>query len=433
MLTTGVQDMPLSAIRIFSPIKGYLSEEVLAHNIKSREDARKLGPFCDSTHSELMLWVNWGTRKNNRKTKPYFRRYAGKRETEQYFKTRIRDEFLIVEKGRTTHIHQKVQNCLISAINKLINNQIPINWGFIDNWMSDFPLTGNLLSEVVKAEKEYKIRPSFYDGEYRLDIALIGEKIYSKPIILGAIEIEYTHEAELLRTLICKSCGFPIFTLSVKDVKEEDITEEWCLQRLCETTENSEDNRRRNYIYIHNMLYPVFLSKYDGWGLNEKHQYLVFLKEEKLGELLKLLNTLKECLKLSNAEVTIMVQNLNPNDKGSVTMFENEGSIAGSDWREYNQKSFIRIVLKRPKNKTGSIYKFHLALTQLLTLRFDCLVGYKIETSHIYKDKDSQIWHLRQPEFVPGKLLPVWHEKRFCPKRISEPVRRILELMPRKI
>lgn len=425
--------MPLCAIRIFSPIKGFLSEEILANDIKSREDARKLGPFLDSTGNELMLWVNWGIRRDGRKIRPYFRRYADKKETERYLQVRISEEFEVLEKARSNSFHQKIQNHFVTAINKLINDQKSLNWVFSDPRMSDFPLTGNLLSGVVKAEKEYKIHPPFYNGEYRLDIALIGEKIYNKPIILGAIEIEYTHEAELLKTLICKSCGFPIFTLNVKDVTEENITEEWCMQRLRETTETSEDSRRRNYIYIHNMLYPVFLSNYEGWGLNEQHQYLVFLKDEKLSELQKLLNTLKVCLKLSNAEVNIMVVNLNPNDKGSIKMFENEGSIAGSDWQEYNSKSFLRIVMKRPKNKSGPIYKFHLSLTQLLTLRYDCLVGYKLETGHMCEDKENPIWHVKRVERVSEKPKDnVWHKKRFCPKRVSEPVRKILDLIHRK-
>lgn len=425
--------MPLSALRIFSPIKGYLSEEIHSCEIKSREDARKLGPFCDFSKSELMFWVNWGMKKDKRRIRPYFRRYAGTRETEQYLQTRIKNEFEVIERTKKTQIHQKIQDCLKSALDKMINERKSINWGFMDDRISDFPLTGNLLSDVVKVEKEYTIHPPFHNSEYRLDIALIGEKIYRKPMLLGAIEIEYTHEAELLRTLVCKSCGFPILTLDVKDIKEEGITEEWCMQRLCETTENSDDNRRRNYVYIHNMLYPVYLSNYDIWKLGEKHQYLVFINKEKIDELLKWLNTLKERLRLTNSIVNIMIQNLNPEDQGSISMFENEGAIAGPDWREYNEKSFMRIVLQRPKQKSGSLYKFHLVLTQLLTLYYDCLVGYKFETGHMHEDKENPIWIVKRAERVSEKnRYCIWHEKRFCPKRVSEPIRKIIDLMPKK-
>lgn len=425
--------MSRSAVRVYSPITWYLSEEIFAKDIKSREDARKLGPFCDSTHIDLMLWVNWGTRKDGRKTKPYFRRYADKKVTQQYFQKRIQEELAIVERTRTTHVHQKIQDCLESVLNKLIAKQKSLDWAYNDVRLSDFPLSGNLLSDVINVEKEYKIRPPFCDKEYRLDIALLGERIYRKPIVLGAIEIEYTHEAELLKTLLCKSCGFPIFTLNVKDAIEDEITDEWCMQRLLETTETSVDSRRRNYIYIHNMLYPVFLSNYDGWEVGGKHQYLVFNDEEQ-NELRGLLEILRQHLNLTKADVNIMVNNLNPNDQGSKTLFENEGPIAGPDWREYNPKSFIRIVLKRPKGKQGPLYKYHLALTQLLTLRYDCLVGYKLQTGHMHEDKERPIWHVKQKELVSEKSIHyTWHEKRFCPKKVSEPVRKIIELMPRRI
>lgn len=426
--------MSLSAIRVYSPISGYLSEGILAKDIKSREDARKLGPFCDSTHSEMMLWVNWGTRKDGRKIKPYFRRYADKKVAQQYFRERIQEEVTIVERTRTTHVHQKIRDCLESILNKLIEKQKAINWAYTDVRLTDFPLSGNLLSDVIRAEKEYKIRPPFCGREYRLDIALLGEKIHRKPIVLGAIEIEYTHEAELLKTLVCKSCGFPVFTLNIKDATEDEITDEWCMQRLLETSETSGNLRRRNYIYIHNMLYPVFLSNYDSWEIGEKHQYLVFITDEKLNELRGWLETLRQCLRLTKADVNIMVQNINPNDQGSKTLFENEGPIAGHDWREYNPKRFIRIILKRPREKQGPLYKYHLALTQLLTLRYDCLVGYKIQTGHMHEDKERPIWHVKRKELVSEKPIHyIWHEKRFCPKKVSEPVRKIIEFMPRKI
>jgi len=43
--------MSRSCLRIFSPIHGFLREDIEAISIKSREDARKLGPFCNSEKS----------------------------------------------------------------------------------------------------------------------------------------------------------------------------------------------------------------------------------------------------------------------------------------------------------------------------------------------------------------------------------------------
>jgi hypothetical protein len=99
----------------------------------------------------------------------------------------------------------------------------------------------------------------------------------------------------------------------------------------------------------------------------------------------------------------------------------------------YNEKSFIRIVLQRLKEKSGPLYKFHLVLTQLLTLNYDCLVGYKLETGHMHDDKENPIWVVRRAEPISEKnKYCIWHKKSFCPKRVSEPIRKIIDLMPKK-
>jgi hypothetical protein len=99
-------------------------------------------------------------------------------------------------------------------------------------------------------------------------------------VVLGAIEIEHTHEVELLKTLLYQSLGFPLFTINISDIDYDEITEEWCIKRLTETKGTSEDQRRRNYVYIHNMLYPVYLSGYESWQLGDRHQYIIFAKNE---------------------------------------------------------------------------------------------------------------------------------------------------------
>ena len=82
---------------------------------------------------------------------------------------------------------------------------------------SDFHLSGDQLKGALIAQKEYRIHPPFANF-YNLDIAILGPKIHSEKIILGAIEIEHTHEVDMLKTLLCKSLGFPLFTLDKKDV-----------------------------------------------------------------------------------------------------------------------------------------------------------------------------------------------------------------------
>ncbi|NCB26970.1 MAG: hypothetical protein EOM62_16155 [Bacteroidia bacterium] len=421
--------MPLSAIRIFSPTEGLLSEKIEAINIKGREDARKLGPFCNS-QKELMHWVRWYERSNGKKVKPHFKTYGDNKHSIRHLRTIIDREIQETEKEKKLDIHKKTQEILIKVIKKLISERKPINWAFNDIRLSDFPLTGNLLSEVVDAECEFKITPPF-TSYYHLDIALIGNVIHSKPVLLGAIEIENTHEVDLLKTLLVKSLGFPLFTVDIKDVNYEEITEDWCLQRLIETTHVSQDHRRRNYVYLHNMLYPVYLSNFESWEVTSKHQYIVFADEKEFGSLCKNINLLKESLKLSNESVSLAPVNLNSKDKGSITMFENEGALAGPSWRKYNEKSFLRLVVERPVNKQGNIYLFHLVLTQLLTLYYNCLVGYKVNSGVTNWDHKDAIWKISRKYLNPKKNPKyIFENKRFCPKRVSEPINEILSAIP---
>lgn len=380
-----------------------------------------------------MYWVNWGTKENGKKIKPYFRRYLEGKSGITHFHQRIRKEQLETENLKQRNIHKKVQETLLNALNKLLRSSRPIQWAFNDQRLTDFPLAGNLLSDVKTVEKEYRIIPPFINY-YDLDIALLGEKLCNKTIILGAIEIEYTHEVDLLKTLLCKSLGFPLFTINIRDADYEEITEEWCIKRLTETKYNSGDERRRNYVYIHNMLYPVFLTGYDDWGIGDNHQYIIFANDKEIHSLSKYIELLKTTLSLNNSDVNFIVVNRNTADKGSNTMFENEGALAGENWKEYNQNKFIRLILKRPRIKSGNIYKFHLVLTQLLTLHVDCLVGYKFDTGQSNFEKENPIWNVSRSERnLNGPPNFILHKKRFCPKRISEPVREIIKYIPKSL
>lgn len=424
--------MPDEAIRIFSPTEGFLKERIKSLKIKSREDARKVGPFCND-YKELMHWVNWGTRENDKKIKPYFRRYSDGRSAIAHFQQQPHNEHRETEKYKQRNVHKKVQETLLNTLTHLLKSNTPIEWAFNDQRITDFPLAGNLLSDVQTVEKEYRIVPPFINY-YDLDIALLGEKLFNKKIILGAIEIEYTHEVDLLKTLLCKALGFPLLTINIRDADYDQISEEWCIRRLTETKFNSDDERRRNYVYIHNMLYPVFLSGYEGWDIGDKHQYIVFAKDKEINKLSNCVDLLKTTLSLSDSDVNFVVVNRNSADKGSNTMFENEGALTGENWKEYNPNKFIRLILKRPKIKAGSIYKFHLVLTQLLTLHVDCLVGYKFDTGQSNFDQENPIWDISRSERnYNGPPNYIWHKKRFCPKRISEPVREIIKYIPKSL
>jgi hypothetical protein len=411
---------------MFSPTTpGFFREKINAREIKGREDARKIGPFFNDS-KELMSWVNWGTKKNSTKIKPYFRRYGDGIHNIRQIKKKLEEEKKDADKLKDKSIHKRTQKILKRALEQLLRENRPIRWSFKDPRLTDFFLSGDLLSNVSTVEEEFRIFPPF-TNYYSLDIALLGDKICNKPIILGAIEIEYTHEVDLLKTLLCKSLGFPLFTININDVSYGEITEEWCIKRLLETTCNSKDNRRRNYVYIHNMLYPVYLSGYESWDVGEKHQYIIFIRDDDSKKLVRYVDTLKASLSLSEDDVKLKTERKNPRDKGSITMFENEGALTGDNWKNYNPNKFFRLILKRPKRKSGNIYKFHLVLAQLLALHLDCLVGYKFDIGISNFKKDIPIWELTKIERNLSTMPKfIQHSKRFCPKRLSEPIREIM-------
>lgn len=422
--------MPKSAIRIFSPTEGLLNERIEALDIKGREDARKIGPSCNH-NKELMHWVRWYKRSSGKNVKPHFKTYGNNISNVKHLTKIIEKEVHLVEGEKKSDIHQKTQEILLTVIKKLVLQKKPISWAFNDKRLTDFSLTGNLLSDVKEARKEYKVSPPFINF-YKLDIALIGDIIHSKPIILGAIEIENTHEVDLLKTLLVKSLGFPLLTIDIKNATYSEITEEWCLKRLTETTCNSGDDRRRNYVYLHNMLYPVYLSNFKSWEVTPKHQYIIFVSDNEFENLLDTINLLKKSLRLTDKSVSLMPVKLNRKNKGSVTQFENEGALAGPSWRQYNENSFLRLIIDRPVEKQGGIYLFHLVLTQLLTLHFDCLVGYKVNSGESNWDREDTIWEISRKHLNPKKNPKyIIERKRFCPKRISEPINEIISVIPK--
>ena len=43
-------------------------------------------------------------------------------------------------------------------------------------------------------------------------------------------------------------------------------------------------------------------------------------------------------------------------------MIENEGSICGKNWKDYNDHKYIRIIIKFPYQLNGNLYKYHLIM-----------------------------------------------------------------------
>lgn len=408
------------ALKLYS-WHGMLTEKIKATNIKSRADSRKHAPFADEDR-KLVYWVNWGQiKKTGRWRRAHFRHYPKNSAVKHFCSKSIVEEIEKRDQNKGESVkHKLVKDYLTVLLKRMVSEGSSAIWSFIDKRISQYPLIGNLLSDVVDIKQEYPIKTPF-GKEYKLDIALIGDKIKNKPIILGAIEIEFNHEFELLKCLICKSSGFPLFSIDITEVNENDITEEWCKSTLLETTMISEDERRRNYIYIHDMLYPVYVEIPKDVLKKTRHQYVVFVDDEKHDDLFKLLNALKSALKINDEK--LVIQQVNCSNKQMISVQENEGSIAGHDWASYNTKRYIRISLDRPKIKRGNLYKYHLAMASLLNSHFETLVGYKYRRGIKNDNPDEHIWS------VWGKQTNGFGNIPILPKHVSEPVRSIMDIL----
>lgn len=403
-----------TAYRLYS-WRGIMKEQINAKDIKSSSDARKLAPFVDKDKHPF-LWVNWSKNKINtgKKTPPYFRQYPTARIKTGKRLINLNDEIEEKKKISESELHKKARTELADYLNKLILEEKDIKWAYSDNRISDFLISGNLLSEVKTIETHYKYKTPF-GLEYEFDIALLGKKLNKERLLLGAIEIEHTHSFGFLKLMISKCLGFPMISVNVEDFTPDDIDENWCKNAISETSKNSDDGLRRNYIYLHNSLYPVYTNIPTTLRIDEKHQYVVFCKKDSFDQLVHVLKEYRRLLRIPHTDVLIQPFKINYEDEMSIRTANNEGSIAGADWRDFNDEKYIRITLKVPEEKKGENYLYHLILARILNTHFDTLVGYKYRKGLSNDDEENPIW------------ISDFEEKKIVQKHLSEPVKYLIE------
>lgn len=409
-----------NAVRVYS-WRGFFCEKVDANQIKSRPDARRLGPFATPDRQELVTWVRSTWQERRKKRSAHFRRLPHKQIGET-FKDNIRKEIDYEAKCKSeSTLHNKSRDILAEKLREHIGK--PISWWFKDEQFSDFPVCGDLMRSVEAVEVEHTFRTPF-GPQYKFDIALLGPKISSRRILLGAIELELTHDFEYVKCLLCKCLGFPLISLDLKDDQAANLTADDLLGRLVETTTSSDDSRRRNFLYLHPSLYPVFLD-IPGFVLSEqRHQYVIFAAKERLEKIEDLLKKLRSYLALSASEVHIDSPRIT-NDQMR-RQIENEGSIAGHDWKDYNQDKYIRVTLDRPTLANNSNYFFHLVMAQIVNAVYPALVGYKYARGIGNHDPEAPIWnHLKLSN--EGE----WRAYKIAPKHLSDPIESILGAISR--
>ena len=408
-----------SALRLFSWY-GVKAERLNASAIRSREDARKLGPFVDPSGQRLVLWrkPSFDAETRYRKRRSHFAYFPqGTSSAVVRFGKEDFDTASYDRARQNNPRHSRTRDLLVATLRDMVANNRAASWVMKDERVSDFPLSGNLLEHVTDVVSEYKF-PTPFGKTYKFDIALLGPTIGQGPILLAAVEIEFSHEFDILKCLLCKCLGFPLLSLDITETDDCEISEGWCQQMLLSTTAEHPEGRRFNYVYLHEMLYPVFLDVPQEAVHDDRHQYLVFAKDDQFDKLLGRLRKLKEKLNFLSQDNSVLIQPVNVTSDQARKMCEHEGSIAGHNWRDFNEKRYIRVVLDRPRAKRGNVYLSHLLMTRLLNGYSDALVGYKYASSVQNLQPDDPMWHVNYP--------PKGDHVHLLPKQVGQPVASLL-------
>jgi hypothetical protein len=381
----------------YSSIKG-TKVKINARRITSAWEARKLGPFFQA--NKQLYWVS-PAKRNGYAVNPYFRNYP-KGSRRRSLASLLNE---CARPGGESKVHELARETTKELMRERLNSKRKIEWHFIDRRVSAFPLGGDILSEVEKVDTEYWVVTPF--GQmFRVDLALLGRKINGVRPLLGIIEFEGSHGFNHLRCMMLKSLGCPLIAVNIKGLQKEDISRAWSYRMLTQTSLTAPEGRRGNYIYLHEMLYPVYTNIPHHIRKDHKHEFIVFAGDGIFEELIEKLRELKYAFRLGDGQVLIQEAR---NGLGEA------GRIVGRRWREYNRRRYIRVALDVPLERKGGIYLFHLAMANLLNAQYDTLVGYKYRREATGGDR--RLWH--RGDGSGGRL-------RIIQKHMSEPLRLIL-------
>jgi hypothetical protein len=381
----------------YSSIKG-TKVKINARRITSAWEARKLGPFFQA--DKQLYWVS-PAKRNGYAVNSYFRNYP--KGSRRRSLASILDE--CAKSGGEGTVHELARETTKELMRERLNSKRKIEWHFIDRRVSAFPLGGDILSEVEKVDTEYRVVTPF--GQmFRVDLALLGGKINGVRPLLGIVEFEGSHGFNYLRCMMLKSLGCPLIAVNIKGLQREDISKAWSYRMLTQTSLTAPEGRRGNYIYLDEMLYPVYTNIPHYIREDQKHEFIVFAEDGIFEELLEKLRELKCVFLLSDDQVLIEeVRN----------GLAEAGRIVGRRWREYNRRRYIRVALDVPLAKRGGIYLFHLAMANLLNAQYDTLVGYRYR-----RDASGGNRRLWLKDDADGRHI------RIIQKHMSEPLRLIL-------
>ncbi|MBV4467387.1 hypothetical protein KVG95_29150 [Pseudomonas sp. SWRI79] len=407
------------ALVVFSR-KGLFQTPITAYEIKSREHYRKMWPLVttDKPH-RLVSWVSPCFNDDGKlKTRSYFRTYTGKRGV------RAADYFDSQEKARQRHIgeseeHRRAKQLIADELQRRLNAGLAMPWYYRDETISQYHLAGNLLLGANGVTQEQSIKTPF-GNSYRLDVAVLGKPILRHPMVLAGIEIELGHAFDGRKALAGRSMGFPLISIDITDMSLDQLTSQWARQALTATKSSDDEGRRKTFIYLNDLLYPLYVQLPSTLieGDDFRHQFIVFAADEHLERVKATLAKVSSALGLQSPTVLLGV--VNGKSESAAKQIANLGDIAGPDWREFHEHRCLTITLDRPRTPQDvPSHLMHIAIAALLAGKGNALVGYKNRLGIINHRPEEDVWN----EYRRG----TWH--RTLPKRLAEPFQRYLAVI----
>ncbi len=410
------------AMVVFSR-KGLFKTSVKARDIRSREQARKLWPLVapDGTR-QMVTWVSPSFEEQQLRRRSHFRLMPNAKvpDLKQLFEDEESERHRIVQESAE---HRRAKDLIAEELRRRLQAGLGMPWWFKDENASDYPLDGNLLLGADTIATEQQLSTPF-GSAFRLDVAVLGPPIEKTPMILGGVEIELGHAFDGRKALIGKSLGFPLISIDITQMSLADITPEWARGALTATTRSHEQGRRQTYVYLHDLLYPLYTQIPEFIDPERRHQYIVFADDATLRQLVQWFNRLSKTLGYPNGAVAIAI--VNGKNKQSRLMLERAGDIVGPEWHLFNEHQCLRLTVPRPVGPADlQSHRFHMTMARVLLSHASALVGYKYSNGIDNNDPEEDVWI--HHHWVKEQNTHTAH--RILPKRLAEPVNRLMQVV----
>lgn len=412
------------AIVVFSR-KGLFQVRITAREVGSREHARKMWPLvAPGAVQQMVTWVSPSFENGKLRRRSHFRQLPVEKtyDLKAQFET---EEFNRQKTVNESAEHHLAKSLIAAELTRRLVAGLAMPWAFKDADASDYPFEGNLLLGADRVATEYLLSTPF-GSRFRLDIAVLGPPIQTEPMVLGGVEIELGHAFDGRKALIGKSLGFALISIDITQMTMDEITPHWAERALTATTRSHEQGRRQTYIYLHDLLYPLYAQLPVFLDSEQRHQYLVFADDTTLRTLVRWMNLLAKTLDYPNGAVAVAI--VNGKSDQSRKMLKHAGEVVGPDWEQFNSHQCLRLTVPRPRGPADlQAHRFHMTMARLLLSHADALVGYKYCNGVDNNRPEEDVWIALR--WIAEQNIHTKH--RVLPKRLAEPINRLLKVVSR--